>query len=106
MKNALATCLCAASRVALLGERMIVGRAVDIEVGRKERRYVRDDGHQRAGQRALVRWGHGDDDVVLVPHVKGIRVGVAQGRWHVERADSIHLAVFCHVIVHWAQQTV
>lgn len=105
MKNVSAD-LCAASCVTLPGERMIVGRAVDVEVSGKERRYVWDDSHQRAGQRALVRWGHGDDDVVLVPHVKGIRVGVAKGRWHVERADSVHLAVFCHVIVHWAQQTV
>lgn len=95
-----------ASCVTLLGDWMVVGRAVDVEGRGKKGRYVWDDSHQRAGQRATIRGGHGDDDVVPVPHVEGVRVGVAEGRWHVQRADSFRLAVFFHVLVDWAQQTV
>lgn len=94
------------SRVALLGQRLIVGGAAHIEGGGKEGRDVRDDGHQWAGQGALLRGVHGDDDVVLVPHVEGVGVGVAKGRRHVEGAHAIHLAILGHVVVHWAQQTV
>lgn len=94
------------SCVALLGQRLVVGGAADIEGGGKEGRDVRDDGHQRAGQRALLRGAHGDDDVVLVPHMEGVRVGVAYGRRHVKGAHAIHLAFLCHVVIHRAQQTV
>lgn len=93
------------SCIALLRDWTIAGRAVHVRVG-KERRYVWDDGHQRAGQRALV-WGrHGDDDVVLVPHVEGVWVGVTEGRWHVQRADPFDVALLCQVLVNRAQQAV
>lgn len=91
---------------ALLRDWIIVGRAVGVEGGGKERRYERHDGHHRAALRALVCGSHGDDDVVLVPHVEGIWVGVAEGRRHVQRADSFHLAVFCQVLIDRAQQIV
>lgn len=83
-----------------------MGRAADIEGGGEEGRDVRDDGHQRAGQRALLRGVHGDDDVVLVPHVEGVRVGMANGWRHVKGAHAVHLALLYHVVIHWAQQTV
>lgn len=63
-----------ASGFAVLWDGMIVSRAADAEVAGKEGRDVRDDGHERAGQGALVCGSHGDDDVVLVPHVEGIWV--------------------------------
>lgn len=86
---------------------MIVSRAADVEVAGEEGRDVRDDGHERAGQRAVVCGSHGDDDVVLVPHVEGIWVGVGEGGGHVQGADSFwRLAVFCQVIIERAQQTV
>lgn len=91
---------------ALLRDWIIVGRAVGVEGGGKERRYERHDGHQRAALRALVCGSHGDDDVVLVPHVEGIWVGVAEDGRHVQRADSFHLAVFCQVLIDRAQQIV
>lgn len=94
------------SCVTLLGQRLIVGRAADIQGGGKEGRDVRDDGHQWAAQGTLFCSAHGDDDVVLVPHVEGVRVGVANGRWHVKGAHAVHLAILCHVVIHWAQQTV
>lgn len=94
------------SCVALLGQGLIVGWAADVEGGGKEGRDVRDDGHQRAGQRTLLRGANGDDDIVLVPHVEGVRVGVANGRRHVKRAHAVHLAILCHVVIHRAQQTV
>lgn len=62
-------------------------------VGEKGR-YVVGDSHQRAGQWALMLVRHRDDDVVLIPHVEGIWVGVSEGRWHVVRADSLHLSIF------------
>lgn len=49
---------------------------------------------------------HGDDDVVLVPHVEGIRVGVAEVGWQVQRGDSFQLSIFILVLIDWAQQTV
>lgn len=85
---------------------MIVGWATGAVGGGKERRYVRDDGHQRAGQRALTWGSHGDDDVILIPHVEGVWVGVAEGRWQKQRVDSFHLTVFSHFLIDWAQQTV
>lgn len=63
-----------ASGFAVLWEGMIVSRAADVEVAGKEGRDVRHDGHERAGQGALVCGTHGDDDVVLVPHVEGVWV--------------------------------
>lgn len=93
-------------RVTLLRNWLIVGRAVDVERGGKKWRYVWDDRHQRAAHRALTSGCHGDDDVVLVPHMEGIRVGVDKGRWHVQRAESLRFAFFFHVLIDWAQQTV
>lgn len=98
--------LAVCSGVTLLGEGLIVGRAADIEGGGKERRDVRDDGHQWAGQGALLRGVHWDDDVLLVPHVKGVWVGVANGLGYVKGAHAVHLAIFCHVLIHRAQQAV
>lgn len=98
--------LAVCSGVALLGQGLIVGRAADIVGSGKERRDVRDDCHQRAGQGALLHGGHGNDDVVLVPHVEGVRVRVANGRGHVKGAHAVHLAVLCNVLIHRAQQTV
>lgn len=53
-------------------------------------------------------WGsHGDDDVILVPHVEGIWVGVTEDRWQVQRGDSLRsLLLFFQVLIEWAQQTV
>lgn len=83
-----------------------MGWAADIEGGGKEGRDVWDDGHQRAGQRALLRGAHGDDDVVLVPHVEGVRVGVANRLRHLKGAHAVHLDILCHVVLHRTQQTV
>lgn len=63
-----------ASGFTVLWDWMIVSWAADVDVAGKEGRNVWDDGHERAGQRALVRGCHGDDDVVLVPHMEGIWV--------------------------------
>lgn len=63
-----------ASGFAVLWDWMVVRRAAATQVAGKEGRDVGDDGREGAGQRALVCGGHGDDDVVLVPHVEGIRV--------------------------------
>lgn len=99
--------LLAASCLTVLWDRMTVRWAADIEVGWKKRRDVGNDSHQRAGQGALVCGSHGNDDVVLVPHVEGIRVGVGGGTGRVQGADCFHsLAIFCHFIVKRAQQTV
>lgn len=85
---------------------MIVGWAAEHDGGGKECGYVWNDGHQRAIKRALSLGSHGNDDVILVPYMEGIWVGVVEGRWHVQRADSLHQSVLCQVLVHWAQQAV
>lgn len=93
-----------ASGFTVLWDRMIVRRAADTQVAGKEGRNVRDDGHEGAGQGALVCGSHGDDDVILVPHVEGIRVWVGEGRGDVQGADSLCcLAVFGQVIIKRAQ---
>ena len=66
-----------ASFFTLLWEWLIVRGAGNADSGGKKRRYVRDDRHQGAGQRALIYRHHGDDDVILVPHMEGIWVGMA-----------------------------
>lgn len=92
------------SRFAVLWDGMVVGRAADTQVAGKEGGDVGDDGHEGAGQRALLRGSHGDDDVVLVPHVEGVWVGVGEGRGEVQGADSLRcLAVFGPVVVKRAQ---
>lgn len=94
------------SRVALLRQWKVLGGAADAEGGGEKRRNVWDDCHQRAWRRALIRRSHGNDDIVLVPHVEGIWVWVAQSRWHVQRTDSFYGGVFFQVLIDWAQQTV
>lgn len=49
---------------------------------------------------------HGDDHVVLVPHVEGIWVRVGEGRGYVQRADSFHPTFFRHVLIEGAKQAV
>lgn len=80
-----------ASCVTLPGMWLSDGGAARAQGAGKERRDVRDDGHQRAGQGAVIDGGHGDDYVVLVPHVEGVWVGVAQARRHVKRVDTLYL---------------
>lgn len=93
------------SRVALLRDGMIVSWAVDERAG-QERGDVGDDGHQGAARQALVRGAHGDNDVVLVPHVEGVLVGVIEGRWQVQRTISVLPAAFGQILVYRAQQTI
>lgn len=62
------------SGVAVLWDGMVVSRAADTEVVGKEGGNVGDDGHERAVQGTVACGSHGDDDVVLVPHVEGVWV--------------------------------
>lgn len=93
------------SCVALLRDGMIVSRAVDERAG-QERGDVGDDRHQGAAHGALVRGAHGDDDIVLVPHVEGVLVGVIDGRRQMQRTTSVLPAAFGQILIYWAQQTI
>lgn len=94
------------SCVKLLRDWANVGRAAQADGAGEKWRYVLGDGHQRAGLRALVLRRHRNHDVVLVPHVEGIWVGVGEGCRHVVRADSLHLSLFCQLLFNRSQQTV
>lgn len=91
------------SCITLLRYRLVVGRAAHVERGGEKWRYVWHDRHQRAGQWAAMLGCHGDDNIILVPHVKCIRVGVAEGGWHVQRSNPCHLSVFFHILIDRAQ---
>lgn len=78
-----------APSLGLSGDGLIVGRAVDVDGGREEMRDVGDDGGQRAAQGAVVCNVQGNDDIVLVPDVKGVGVGVGEDGGHVQRAGSL-----------------
>ena len=101
--HACITCPCTASGLRLFGNGVKEGGAT---VGRgKERRDVGDDGQHRAGLWAVVQWGHGDDDVVLVPDVEGVAVGVGHVGGHVQRGPSQTLVLWGFVL-NGAQQAV
>lgn len=81
-------------------------RAVDAERVREEGGYVGYDIQQRAGQRAPLDGGHGDDDVVCVPDVEGVVVGVGHDGGHVGRTAGLQVTILQGVRFHGTQQAV
>lgn len=65
----------------------------------EEGRYIGDDRHQRAVCGGLFSGCHGDDNIVLVPHVKGVLVGVADGGGYVQWAESFCIAILFYVLL-------